>query len=1221
MKNRITKCVALIAVLCALAMTFAVPLASAASYSKVYGETQDKLRVRESASTNAAVIDNIVKGACVYVTSSKESGGCTFVRVNYRSEDGDIESGWICQKDGSDTYVKILSATQAQSEFKVSGGNLPSKRVGTYTDSQRARSAGSTNDNEAYIREGSTGSKVKDIQTKLKGLGYYTGELTGNAGDKTVSAIKKFQSRYNLTADGIAGPSTIAKIDAVYADKGGSATSTTSGLKLNDSGSDVRDLQSDLTTLGYYWAEITGNFGSKTEAAVKSFQKKNGLSADGVAGAKTLNAIAAAVGRAGGSSASSVTGTLKLNSKGDAVAQMQTDLKALGYYTAEITGNFGSKTEAAVKAFQRKNGLSADGVAGSKTLDAIAAAAGRGSSSSTGTTLKRGSTGDKVRALQQDLTTLGFYYGDITGHYGDMTKAAVEKFQKSRGMTKDGVAGPTTIAAISSALGNSGALGVGSSSNSLREGDESDLVEDMQRRLKKLGYYTGDITGHFGEKTTKAVRKFQDDNDLYVDGIAGTKTLEKIYEETGDTYTGNIIDSNGAVVSTSRQYGKINADNVNLRRSYSTSSGAIKSMDKGEKIIITKTYSIGGVKWYYCYMESGDKTYSGYVHSNYVDILDDDEYNESDFDDIYVDGAETIGLIRVTGTKVHIREEDDKDSESLGYAYEGDVFYYIDKDGSWYQIRSGGWIHGDYVEILDEDEADDYLGDIEDDGPYKNGDTGYMVSWIQEALDELGYYDGKVTGHFGNKTEDAVRAFQNDYGLGRDGIVGGKTLAALREAYTGGSTDGSTGSALVKGDVIYSIDWFDYKSDLTSSSKFNIRKGATATLTYVKSNGSLGQSFDIKIQSVGNHIDAEPLTKADTQVLCSIYGVSSASQLSYKRRPFVLTTSTGLTALVSLYPEEHGDDTLPNNGYDGQFCLHMVDSKTHGSDKVDTDHQKCIDAAELALIEAGYAIASGYPARVSNTTGNKTETVTPLVPDVAIYPKMYVYVVDGWGEYHTDKDCAKFEAAGMDAAAVKAIRREYEDVKAGDNKACTTCESEWIYFGDTSKSNFHYVENCPNLLSYKYASLYRSTVESNDALSSSKKRTHVCNHCDEEGGTTPLPEPEPAKYEMDPATVVWSADGWGEYHTTDKCSAFGSMSSTDKNSYRKSFNNVKTAERNPCSKCGTKTVYYGKGTSSSYHYEDDCSVLTAVGYDTIYYTYEDYAKSKGRAHSCTGCSK
>ena len=81
MKNRITKWMALVAVLCVLATVFAVPLASAASYSKVYGQTQDKVRVRESASTNATIIDNIIKGACVYVTSSRESGSNTFIII------------------------------------------------------------------------------------------------------------------------------------------------------------------------------------------------------------------------------------------------------------------------------------------------------------------------------------------------------------------------------------------------------------------------------------------------------------------------------------------------------------------------------------------------------------------------------------------------------------------------------------------------------------------------------------------------------------------------------------------------------------------------------------------------------------------------------------------------------------------------------------------------------------------------------------------------------------------------------------------------------------------------------------------------------------------------------------------------------------------------------------------------------------------------------------
>ena len=83
MKNRITKCMAMVTVLCVLAAAFAAP-GLAASYSKVYGKTQEKVRVRDSASTNATIIDNIIKGACVYVTSSKESGASTFIKVNYQ---------------------------------------------------------------------------------------------------------------------------------------------------------------------------------------------------------------------------------------------------------------------------------------------------------------------------------------------------------------------------------------------------------------------------------------------------------------------------------------------------------------------------------------------------------------------------------------------------------------------------------------------------------------------------------------------------------------------------------------------------------------------------------------------------------------------------------------------------------------------------------------------------------------------------------------------------------------------------------------------------------------------------------------------------------------------------------------------------------------------------------------------------------------------------------
>ncbi len=68
-------------------------------------------------------------------------------------------------------------------------------------------------------------------------------------------------------------------------------------------------------------------------------------------------------------------------SSGETVRQIQTNLKKWGYYTGAVDGIYGTKTTAAVKQFQRKNGLTADGVVGAKTLAALGLSAGKTASS------------------------------------------------------------------------------------------------------------------------------------------------------------------------------------------------------------------------------------------------------------------------------------------------------------------------------------------------------------------------------------------------------------------------------------------------------------------------------------------------------------------------------------------------------------------------------------------------------------------------------------------------------------------------------------------------------------------------------------------------------------------------------------------------------------------------------------------------------------------------
>ena len=74
----------------------------------------------------------------------------------------------------------------------------------------------------------------------------------------------------------------------------------------------------------------------------------------------------------------------KYGSRGNEVIQIQTKLKRWGYYNGNIDGIYGSQTVAAVKWFQRKNGLTADGIAGTKTLNAMGIY--NSSNSSSGTT-------------------------------------------------------------------------------------------------------------------------------------------------------------------------------------------------------------------------------------------------------------------------------------------------------------------------------------------------------------------------------------------------------------------------------------------------------------------------------------------------------------------------------------------------------------------------------------------------------------------------------------------------------------------------------------------------------------------------------------------------------------------------------------------------------------------------------------------------------------------
>ena len=120
--------------------------------------------------------------------------------------------------------------------------------------------------------------------------------------------------------------------------------------------------------------------------------------------------------------------------------------------------------------------------------------------------------------------------------------------------------------------------------------------------------------------------------------------------------------------------------------------------------------------------------------------------------------------------------------------------------------------------------------------------------------------------------------------------------------------------------------WFDGGSNV-------LTKGHYGTLLDVKT------GISIKIYRMGghNHADVEPATYADSYKLKSLGS-------SWDPRPGILHVGNKYVA-CSFNTMCHGDQTIRDNDYDGQFCLHMLGSRTHGGDVIREDHQEAIQYA------------------------------------------------------------------------------------------------------------------------------------------------------------------------------------------------------------------------------------------------------------------------------------
>lgn len=217
---------------------------------------------------------------------------------------------------------------------------------------------------------------------------------------------------------------------------------------------------------------------------------------------------------------------------GDEIYDIQERLMDLSYMdNDEPTTHFGPATQEAIELFQRRHDLTIDGIITNVVYDLLF------SDEALKYMVCVGISGTDVEELQGRLRELG-YMDKATGNFGEETEAAVKEFQKNNKLTVDGKVGEKTREMLYSE---------DAIPKSLSYGEKSDEVRSYQKRLYKLGYLTTEPDGTFGRDTVNAVKMFQQQNGLIVDGHIGPMTKDLLMSDQAQASVIGVGDNNSTV--------------------------------------------------------------------------------------------------------------------------------------------------------------------------------------------------------------------------------------------------------------------------------------------------------------------------------------------------------------------------------------------------------------------------------------------------------------------------------------------------------------------------------------------------------------------------------------------------------------------------------------------------------------------------------------------------
>ena len=345
------------------------------------------------------------------------------------------------------------------------------------------------------LREGSSGQNVRLVQFWLKIARSVYSRLSnvtvdGKFGTATTAAVKRFQSYFGLTSDGVVGRTTWNKLYEVYNDIANKLLSSSlrpgeypGVLRRGSTGTAVRELQFYLYLMSAYESSIPavsidGSFGAATENAVRAYQRFAGLTVDGVVGRTTWDSL---YGKASGLRASGPVVTLErrpypgtpltVGDSGQDVLYYNLLLQRIAYYfdsveSPPLSEQYTAETAASTRSAQALLSLPETGVADGDTWTAVEALSLQLASATPnpdrdaeqadtypGRAMSEGSVGPDVGQIEQWLNGRANLYcseGFVTenAHFGPEETAGVKAAQTRAGLMATGTVNRETWAAL-----------------------------------------------------------------------------------------------------------------------------------------------------------------------------------------------------------------------------------------------------------------------------------------------------------------------------------------------------------------------------------------------------------------------------------------------------------------------------------------------------------------------------------------------------------------------------------------------------------------------------------------------------------------------------------------------------------------------------------------------------------------------------------------------------